>query len=411
MTVNKKQHIVIVTSAQPSANPRGVKEATALDAAGYKVTVIYVPLSPWADEFDKQLFEETPTIQWVQAVAHPNQRPIRYKWFRIRRRIYEKLWQYASFLGTEPAKGYVLYAQELIKAACAIKADLYIAHNLGALPAALKAAAKHKAASAFDAEDYHRGEYQEQLLSYHMAIAIEDKYLPLVNYISTASPLIGEAYRSHYPNNDVTVINNVFNKLFLQPYTPVPSKSLKLFWFSQTAGPNRGLEIVVEAMKQLPDCNIELHILGNCSEEYRQQLSGSANRSSSIKFLSPVALKDIFTIAKNYDVGLVSDIPYCLNRELCLTNKLFTYLLAGNCIVASDTKAQQQFLHQHPGIGVVYKSLDPRHLAVQLKHLYDNREYLSSCRKKAHELADTVMNWENESKKLLSIVEKQLANS
>jgi glycosyltransferase involved in cell wall biosynthesis len=37
---NVKKRIVIITSGQPSANPRVVKEALALDEAGYRLTVL-----------------------------------------------------------------------------------------------------------------------------------------------------------------------------------------------------------------------------------------------------------------------------------------------------------------------------------------------------------------------------------
>ena len=43
-------------------------------------------------------------------------------------------------------------------AACAVPADLYIAHYVAALPAAGAAAQRHGALLGFDAEDFHSGE-------------------------------------------------------------------------------------------------------------------------------------------------------------------------------------------------------------------------------------------------------------
>ncbi len=50
---------------------------------------------------------------------------------------------------------------ELKKSACDIKADLYIAHNLGALTAAAMAAQKNNARYSFDAEDFHRAQEED----------------------------------------------------------------------------------------------------------------------------------------------------------------------------------------------------------------------------------------------------------
>ncbi len=47
-----KKHIVLVTTKQPSSNPRLVKEATALAANGYDVSVVYNFWNMWADEAD-----------------------------------------------------------------------------------------------------------------------------------------------------------------------------------------------------------------------------------------------------------------------------------------------------------------------------------------------------------------------
>jgi len=61
--------IVIVSSGQPSANPRIVKEAVAFSETGYQVKVIYCSLSPWADEFDKKLFSQIKKSRlWVGAI-------------------------------------------------------------------------------------------------------------------------------------------------------------------------------------------------------------------------------------------------------------------------------------------------------------------------------------------------------
>ncbi len=381
-----------------------VKEATALDNAGYSVTVIYAPLSPWADAFDQELFKKTPRIQWIRTGYHSVQQPLRYKWVRFRRKANEWLSRIAPFFVRNPVKVYVLFSQELIKKALAVKADVYIGHNLGALPAVVKAAAKWGSIAGFDAEDFHRGEFQQNSASYKLASVIEGKYIPRINYLTAASPLIAEAYQKLFPGKPITAINNVFSRSFLQQYPAGNASGLSLFWISQTVGKSRGLETVIAAVNQLPHTDITLHILGNCPDEYKNELTSLSRQPGNIHFVQPVSPDDVFAVGAQFDVGLATELPNCENRDICLTNKLFTYLLSGNCVIASDTAAQRLFLQENPGIGLIYSYDNPAHLATQLERLYSDRNLLLGCRQQAHTVAATRLNWEKESEKLVAVI-------
>jgi glycosyltransferase involved in cell wall biosynthesis len=406
--VNEKSRVVlkiaIVTSGQPSANPRVVKEATALCDSGFEVSVIYAPLSPWADEFDNELFKTYPSINWIRVGYHRYQQPVGYKYVTLRRKLNEVMQSKSSYPSTTPEKAFVLYSQELKKQAELLKADLYIGHNLGALPAVVNAAKKNNALCAFDAEDYHRGEDKEGSMHFRLAKAIEDKYIPMVTYLSAASPLISKAYSNLYPGKKVVTINNVFSKKYLQKSPSPAHQGLSLFWFSQTIGTNRGLEAVITAINKLASFDISLHLLGDCSAAYRQTLTQLMTNKSTLHFYSPVSLRDIFTISAKFDVGLAAEVPHCTNRQLCLTNKLFTYLLSGNYIFASNTKAQQQFINTYPEVGSTYIFDDVDDIACKLEALYNDKDKLFEGREAAHVLATTELNWEEESKKLVSII-------
>ena len=403
--------IVITTSGQPSANPRVVKEAMALDKAGYKVTVIYAPLSPWADEFDKKLFAKTNGIQWVKVGMSQTKYPLRYSLLRARRKIYELGFKYFKKIGNRFENAFVIYATELKRMTVSRKAELYIAHNLGALPSAVRAAKKWDAFVGFDAEDYHRGETPADSLSQWLTTKIEDKYIPSVDYFTAASPLIALAYTRLFPGKNVMPVNNVFSVEFLQSPSPNIPGALTLFWFSQFVDIDRGLENVVAALNQLKDCNITLHLMGNSTEEYKSKLLQFSENPEAIYFIEPVSPDEIFKVASKYDIGLATEIPHTQNREICLTNKLFSYLLAGNCIVASDTAAQKIFFEENVGIGLLYKNGDVVDIARQIRMLYENPGMVNNCKLKSLELARTKFNWEIESQKFLKVIEKTLKNN
>ena len=401
--------IVLVSSGQPSANPRLVKEAISLQKAGCEVTVIYVPISPWADVFDKQLIQSHPQIKFVKTGYHPDHHQWLYKWARFRRKVNSYL---TRFIGdTINAADYstILFGQELLKAAKQHKADLYIAHNLGALPAAVKASCFHKAKVGFDAEDFHRGEFIENSFGKKQAEFIEHKFFPLINYLTVSSPLIGEAYKQIFPELTPIVIKNVFplSKLKVLPAND-ESSTLNLFWFSQTIGKKRGIECIIEALGMLRYKPIQLTLLGNVSIEIKKyflELAYSAGLTQDIiHFVAPVNEKELFKIASKFDIGLSAEVPYCLNREYCLTNKIFTNLIAGNALVLSDTQAQKEFICEHTGVGMLYKQDDPSSLASVLHFYYENKDILLSHQKNARELAEKELNWEIESKKFVNLI-------
>src|SRR5690606_3633175 len=72
---------------------------------------------------------------------------------------------------------------------------------------------------------------------------IERTLLPKCDLLTCAAPLIGKAYRSRYGIEMATILN-VF------PLSEMPTESLQsreekepsIYWFSQTIGPERGLE-------------------------------------------------------------------------------------------------------------------------------------------------------------------------
>lgn len=404
---NKANRIVIISTGQPSANPRVVKEATALSNRGYEVTVIYCPMSAWANNFDKQLFLNAPGIKWVNAGYTIEKDFWKYNFSRLRRKFYELINKYASSLSTTKMTGIFLFAPELRSKAISFSANMYIAHYLGALPAAIEASKKHNGAVVFDAEDFHRGEHPHSPEQKNYVIETEDRLLPKVNLIITASPLIGEAYKKLYPGQQVLTINNVFSKENLQNRNEA-NGPLKLFWFSQNIGPNRGLENIVEAMNLL-DRDVSLHLLGNILDsDYFQKLMNRSEHPERIHVLKAVAPKQIFEIAARFDIGIAAEVPYDENRNICLTNKIFTYLLAGNCVLASDTDAQKKFMDQHPGIGLLYKYDNVNDLARKIEILNDNRGLLETYKFNALKLAENEINWEIESEKLVSKINSVL---
>jgi glycosyltransferase involved in cell wall biosynthesis len=120
--------------------------------------------------------------------------------------------------------------------------------------------------------------------------------------------------------------------------------------------------------------------------------------------------------AAEFDVGLASEQPVSSNRDVCLTNKIFTYLLAGNAIAATATTGQRPIVAGIGKAGFLYSPGDICALANGLRRWSQDREQLQQARWAAWSRGTHPFNWDMEKKKLLDIVrgvlpERECANS
>lgn len=404
------KRIAIISSGQPSLNPRLVKEADTLSAAGYDVTVLYAFWNDWGTLHDAEIL---PKKKWKAICIGGDPKTRRFTWFfsrlihKIARQRLQKNNNFKRLADVAIARS----SYFLMRAASKIEADLYIAHNLGALPAAAKTAALRGKPYAFDAEDFHRQEVNDDTGSFHFKICsfIEDKYVPGAAYLTGSSPLISKEYASLYKRG-ITTLRNVFPKT--RNITSVDNRrALKLFWFSQTIGPNRGLELIMEALSACK-AEWELHLLGQPQGDYANWLKTLAGEKgiglNRLHFYAPVKGQEIFKMAPQFDIGLASETGFCLNNNLALSNKIFTYIQCGLAVAASNTPAQSGLLQEYPKVGKIYSS------APELTGIIDfydqNRHLLYQTKTDAWQIGQTELNWNIESQKFLEVIKNTLAN-
>jgi glycosyltransferase involved in cell wall biosynthesis len=235
---------------------------------------------------------------------------------------------------------------QLTIAAAREPADLYIAHYTAAVPAAAAAARRHQTAFGFDAEDFHLGEFAPDSPARRTIQIIEKTFLPHCAHITAASPRIAEAYATTYDIPAPTVVLNVF-PLSHAPNAPTPAGAVvpgpSLYWFSQTIGPDRGLETAVVALG-LARSRPHLYLRGANAAGFPQRLVDLARKNGAegrVHILEPEAPADMERLAAAYDIGLVSETGHIENRRIALTNKLFSFVLAGIPVVASAIPAHR----------------------------------------------------------------------
>jgi hypothetical protein len=406
------QRFCLITTGQPSTNPRLVKEADALVEAGFDVHVLCAHWVAWASEMDRTLLRgRTWSCEYVGG-AEPSGELV-YWATRYRHAISKRLVNLtrATRLLLKAALSRVTL--DLERAAKRYPADFYIAHNLGALPAAVSAARKHRSLAGFDIEDAHSA-----MLPYGVARAplddvvdaTERDYLCECDHLTAASSGIAELYRArHALRCNVTTILNVFSlrdrpREFRKTSTNGP---LTLYWFSQTVSRGCGLEEVVRALGLLEGCGVTLHIRGKWLAGSREEFSSFCRDwvdAESICYLDAAPASEMVRCSAAYDLGLSPEMPSDLNNEICLPNKLFAYLLAGNAVVATNLPAQESLISRIGRAGESYVSGEYERLARILEHWRRDRHALDEARREAWKWGAERYNWELEKRTFLSSV-------
>jgi glycosyltransferase involved in cell wall biosynthesis len=402
-----RPRVCLITTGQPSTNPRLVKEADALTEVGCDVHVIAAYWASWAQDTDRVLMASrawTLTfIDWSRGTA-----PLTYAFSRFRH------WAARTSVRCA-APSHVAVAAlsrvgpELSRAARRQPADLYIAHNLGALPAAFAAARVHGARVGFDAEDFHSGQLPTDTDAHWVAFvqATERRLLPECAYVTAAAPGIAEAYQRQCDIRVPATVLNVF-PLRDRPTTLRTGNStepIRLYWFSQTIGPNRGLEDVVRAMALVRGAQVHLELRGVWQGGYESRLRELARAcglsNEDIVAQPPAAPDEMVRLAARADIGLALEPGTTVNNDIAISNKLYTYLLAGAAVVASNTSGQSRAVAELAGAAVTYTAGSPESLAAALATWCTDRDALQRARADAWRLGERRFNWDIEKQEFL----------
>ncbi len=386
----------------PAQNPRLVKEYESLKSNNFDVKVLYGEKDQWASNF-KPL--ANPDFILVGGeFGSPS-----YYATRLIHKLLKNILPLAF--------GYNRVSWLLYLKGRSIAADLYIGHNMASLPIVVKLAKLNNAKSGFDAEDFHRNELtnDQSKPEFIKPKALEDEFIEKTNYLTAASPLICKAYQALYSNLNFVVINNVFPNMQLIPKEKEcvnDPNTLNLFWFSQTIGRDRGIEVVIDAIGLINSKKIKLTLLGFITSEDKSYFESLASENGlsieQLVFISSVAPGNIPKIARQHDIGLALELNIPFNRNICLTNKIFTYIISGLAIIATETEAQKLFLDQYPYIGKCFPVGDKVKLAEILVSYLNDKESLIQAKTTSKETALTTLNWEQESEKFMRIINQTL---
>ena len=389
-------------------NPRVVKEAAALADAGFKVTVLGGFLDTALKRRDEEMLR-TQKFAFIP-VVDMTRRSRAFSSLRIGKLLYrltkiENAWQLGQAYPS------------LAKAARAIDADLYICHMEQALAVGSLLLRDGKRV-ATDMEDW----YSEDLLPQarrHRPIRLlrdlEQQLLRRGAFGICTSHVMAKALANSYNCVQPAVIYNVFPWADRQRLTGGmldrrDASKPSIYWFSQTLGPERGLEDLVLSLPFINQA-VEIHLRGKPSVGgFKEVLEEKIplEWKDKVFFHSPVHNGELLSRVAEHDIGFAGERPDPPNKDLTVSNKLFHYLLGGLAIVASNTSGQKEISEMANGAIQLYEARNPRSLANAINALLSSPARLKAAKAAAINSAQSDFCWEVQQHVLTELVARNL---
>jgi glycosyltransferase involved in cell wall biosynthesis len=404
--VTTRARILIVTSGPLCRNPRALKEAVTLGAAGYDLTVATVASHTRFEDYDRALLENAPFKKISVMLVPSRGMQARKTLSRLRTWFARRSVRY----GFQSAQAFGP-ATELRRLALDHPAELTIVHTeLGlAVGSSLLENGRRVAA---DIEDWHSEDLLPQERRHRpvrLLRKIEHKLINHCAYTSTTSLALAESLHERYGGRFPSIITNSF-PLQPEPLLKHEGRPPQFFWFSQTIGPGRGLELFLAAWARTQNPS-GLVLLGEPRVGYREHLLNhiSTDHRNRILFHPLVSPAELPPVIADHDIGLALEQPFIVNRDLTITNKILQYLNAGLAIVASSTKGQREVIASDPTAGILVEAHETTAFARVLDDLLANPIALGDRRNAARRLAETKYCWERETPRLLALVADAIA--
>jgi glycosyltransferase involved in cell wall biosynthesis len=404
-------NIVILTGNHLCNNPRVIKEATTLANAGYGVTVIGGWFDSGLKARDLAMQKSLPFV--FEPAIDVTENMLRRLQLRATAKVAASAHRFARF----ESRDQLGYAYRGLRSASRRSAELYIAHSEAAMAVAVDLLHKGQRVG-IDVEDWFSEDLPLEARKgrpIRLLRKLERKLLTLGRYASCPSLAMSEALASEFGCPKPTVIYNAFpwsdrRHLDGEFRDRQDHRLPSIHWFSQTLGPDRGLEDLIAALPLLKH-EAEIHLRGKSAsgfESWLVQRTPAAWRGR-IKVHSLVSNTDLLSRIAEHDIGFAGETPLIRSRNLTVTNKILYYLLAGLAVVASETAGQKEVAEQAPGGVSLYPPGNSADLAARLDVLLGSSDALRQAKIAVLAAAARTFCWERQEEQLLRSVHHALA--
>ena len=398
--LNAETRFLFVTTSSLATNPRLVKE---LKKASEMATchVVYFNSSDWSQTFNTEIENQVQDVLFHR--ININRFNFLYLSSKLGNKIFKKLrflHKFEFFNSVSISDRSILLIIYLFCLRCIFKFSLVIGHNIGVFFPITLLFSKNKIV-VLDIEDFHPGERSSDSDDYSKRVQLFRNTLAKASFLTYASPLIGEYSLKLIPDFPITksaLINNCFNASDFR-FKEYLDNKISFVWFSQNIAAGRGLEWIIPTLFEYK-VKVHLTLIGNLYQNFYDEFL--INYKEVLTILPPLHQDELHSKLCEFDIGLaLEQVSSDINKDICLSNKIFAYVQSGLYVLATATHGQSAFLDKHSTLGLLCSS-DENMLETTIDTLIKNIFEIRKIKNERFEYAKK-LSWENESEKLVDI--------
>ncbi len=231
---------------------------------------------------------------------------------------------------------------------------------------------------------------------------IESSLIRKARRVYTNSESIATFLGSKYKIN-VDLVRNTPEFQSIKNYPPeyrLVHEGLKVLIYQGAVNRGRGLEMIINAMKYLPEAMF--FIVGEGDEEKElEKLVLKTSLYNRVIFYGRVPFEELKFLTMQADLGLSAEEDICLNYRYSLPNKLFDYIHAGIPVLVSGMPEMEKIVKERQ-IGKIISDRSPEKLAAKIRAMLSDDESVMEWRANSRATAKE-FNWCKEKKKVIEI--------
>lgn len=282
--------------------------------------------------------------------------------------------------------------------------DLIVVENIELLPLAFHC--KRKAKILFDAREYYTKEFESnrffRLFISPFRKVLCNRFLHRCDRIITVSFGLAKAFAEDFGIRPLVIRSVPY--FYDSSVTPTLENKIRMVHHG-VAHEGRNIEKMIDVVKLLDDrFTLDFYLVG--SPKYISEIRNYAKNTPAIRFCSPVAFGEIIPMLNQYDAGFYYLEPTGFNYLSCLPNKLFEFIQARLAVLIGPSIDMKDIVTSYK-VGVVASEFSAESMAFTINKLQskDFDHFKSNSDIAAKELC-----FENESKKLISLIGEMYAS-
>lgn len=280
---------------------------------------------------------------------------------------------------------------------------ILLANDLDTLPANYLASVLRGWKLIYDSHEYFTEvpELSDRKFVRNFWLQLEKILVPRVNLAYTVNETLAKMYSAKY-GLKFHVIRNVPGEI-LKPIDyvlPDDFQEMKIILYQGAINKDRGLEGIIKLMSRLDEIALIIAGDGDILDTLKQ-LVKDEKLTHKVYFTGRLCPQRLRALTQQADLGISLERKSNLNYYYALPNKIFDYIQANVPVVCSGFPEMKRIIDDY-NVGMTVKSDNKELLFEILLEALHNKEKRKEWQENCT-LASSVLNWEIEQKRLISI--------